>query len=128
MVSIRHRYWRCLPPPMHSPSVGAASQSDFRRWRRAANAGVAPPGSRETNMLSDTVLLATEPETGLDDQMSVPGELRARERADRAHVQPRAERMQTLRNLACGIAHDLGNVLTPILLGIEALKAELVSD
>ena len=40
-------------------------------------------------------------------------------------VQPvalRAERLQTLGSLACGIAHDLNNVLTPILLGIETLK------
>ena len=34
----------------------------------------------------------------------------------------RAERLQTLGSLACGIAHDLNNVLTPILLGIETLK------
>lgn len=44
---------------------------------------------------------------------SVPGE---RETA------LRAERLQTLGSLACGIAHDLNNVLTPILLGIETLK------
>jgi signal transduction histidine kinase len=36
----------------------------------------------------------------------------------------RAERLQTLGSLACGIAHDLNNVLTPILLGIETLKLE----
>jgi signal transduction histidine kinase len=34
----------------------------------------------------------------------------------------RAERLQTLGSLACGIAHDLDNVLTPVLLGIETLK------
>src|SRR5271165_4428461 len=45
--------------------------------------------------------------------LSVPGE---REPA------LRAERLQTLGSLACGIAHDLNNVLTPILLGIETLK------
>jgi signal transduction histidine kinase len=42
-----------------------------------------------------------------------------------SEVQPlalRAERLQTLGSLACGIAHDLNNVLTPILLGVETLK------
>jgi signal transduction histidine kinase len=34
----------------------------------------------------------------------------------------RAERLQTLGALALGIAHDLNNVLTPVLLGIETLK------
>jgi signal transduction histidine kinase len=44
---------------------------------------------------------------------SVPGERQPALKADR---------LQTLGSLACGIAHDLNNVLTPILLGIETLK------
>jgi len=39
-----------------------------------------------------------------------------------------AKRMETLGSLACGIVHDLNNVLTPILLGIETLKPELESQ
>ena len=42
--------------------------------------------------------------------------------SDVQSVALRAERLQTLGSLACGIAHDLNNVLTPILLGIETLK------
>lgn len=38
-----------------------------------------------------------------------------------------ARRMETLGRLACGIAHDLHNVLTPILLGIDTLKGDISS-
>lgn len=37
----------------------------------------------------------------------------------------RTQRMDTLGRLACGIAHDLHNVLTPILLGIDTLKGDI---
>jgi hypothetical protein len=79
-------------------------------------------------MVADTLLVLTEPEAALADPTFDLGGVRTRVAADENLALPRAERIQTLGNLACGIAHDLGNVLTPILLGIEALKAELVSD
>lgn len=37
----------------------------------------------------------------------------------------RAQRFETIGALAGGIAHDLGNMLTPILIGTEALASEL---
>ncbi|QJR37316.1 hybrid sensor histidine kinase/response regulator [Gemmatimonas groenlandica] len=40
----------------------------------------------------------------------------------------RAQRMEGIGTLAGGIAHDLNNVLAPILLSIEVLKDELGSD
>ncbi len=36
----------------------------------------------------------------------------------------RAQRMESIGTLAGGIAHDLNNVLAPILMGIEMLKRE----
>jgi two-component system cell cycle sensor histidine kinase/response regulator CckA len=38
----------------------------------------------------------------------------------------RAQRMESIGTLAGGIAHDLNNVLTPILMGVELLKAKLL--
>lgn len=40
----------------------------------------------------------------------------------------RAQRMEGIGTLAGGIAHDLNNVLTPILLSIELLKEEMGTD
>ena len=40
----------------------------------------------------------------------------------------RAQRLESLGALASGIAHDLNNVLAPILLSIPLLKAEIVSS
>lgn len=40
----------------------------------------------------------------------------------------RAQRMEGIGTLAGGIAHDLNNVLAPIMLSIEVLKAEACSD
>ena len=78
-------------------------------------------------MVTDTLLVSIEPEVAGDSTFDM-GSVLARAAVSENRGLPRAERIQTLGNLACGIAHDLGNVLTPILLGIEALKAELVSD
>ena len=40
----------------------------------------------------------------------------------------RAQRMESIGTLAGGVAHDLNNVLTPIILSIELLAAKLTSD
>ena len=40
----------------------------------------------------------------------------------------RAQRMESIGTLAGGVAHDLNNVLTPILLSIELLSAKLESE
>jgi signal transduction histidine kinase len=79
-------------------------------------------------MMADTALALTESSLGREELALINGDNYARETAEQGRGQPRAERIQTLGNLACGIAHDLSNVLTPILLGVEALKGELVSD
>lgn len=40
----------------------------------------------------------------------------------------RAQRMESIGTLAGGVAHDLNNVLTPILLSIDLLKTRVISD
>lgn len=40
----------------------------------------------------------------------------------------RAQRMESIGTLAGGVAHDLNNVLTPILLSIDLLKSRVTSD
>lgn len=40
----------------------------------------------------------------------------------------RAQRMESIGTLAGGVAHDLNNVLTPIILSIELLSAKLTSE
>jgi PAS domain S-box-containing protein len=50
----------------------------------------------------------------------------AEQRQEQSHLL-RAQRMVSLGALASGIAHDMNNVLTPILMGVEEMK-ELVAD
>lgn len=46
------------------------------------------------------------------------------ERTKNTRVAQRAQRLESLGTLAGGIAHDLNNTLTPILLAIEVMKAQ----
>src|SRR5262249_20167814 len=40
----------------------------------------------------------------------------------------RAQRMESIGTLAGGIAHDINNILTPILMGVDILRADMARE
>jgi PAS domain S-box-containing protein len=77
------------------------------------------PDGRRVPVLLGAAAFADDPNEGVCFVL----DLTERKRLEQQYL--RAQRMESVGRLAGGVAHDLNNVLTPILIGIDLLKTRL---
>jgi PAS domain S-box-containing protein len=63
---------------------------------------------------------------GDESMLSIATDVTERKKLEQQYL--RSQRMESIGTLASGIAHDLNNVLTPILVSVEALKPAISSE
>jgi PAS domain S-box-containing protein len=110
--------WTELTPPKYA-------EVDRRAVAVAAAKGVCEPYEKEylhkdgsrIPIIIGAATFADNPEEGV----SYVVDLTDRKRLEKQFL--RAQRMESIGTLAGGIAHDLNNILTPIMMSIELLKA-----
>jgi PAS domain S-box-containing protein len=116
-VSAGRVNWRALTPPEHV-------QRDERAVQQLAEAGVCDPyekdfirqdGSRVPILIGSAVF-EDNPQEGVCFVLDLTDFKKLEQQL------LRAQRMESIGTLAGGIAHDLNNILTPILMSIDLLK------
>lgn len=80
----------------------------------------------ETVLVESTWSLVVEPDGTPRSILSIDTDVTERKKLETQLL--RAQRMESIGTLAGGVAHDLNNVLTPILLAIELLAAKATSE
>ncbi len=80
----------------------------------------------ETVLVESTWSLVVEPDGKPRSILAIDTDVTERKKLETQLL--RAQRMESIGTLAGGVAHDLNNVLTPILLAIELLAAKATSE
>ncbi len=114
-----HVSWSKITPP-------ALVEQDRRALRKLAETGVCEPYEKQFIHKDGThVPVFVGPamfEDNREEGFCFVLDLTERKKLEKQFL--RAQRMESIGTLAGGVAHDLNNILTPIMLSIEALQSE----
>ncbi len=115
--------WAAMTPPEHA-------WRDVRALEELSATGVCTPFEKEYLRKDGTrvpiLLGAALFEDSQEDGVCFVVELTERKKLEQQFL--RAQRMESIGTLAGGIAHDLNNVLMPILMSVDLLKLNMPAD
>lgn len=119
-----HAYWWSHSPEVQmqlKEALARAARGEFIRY----DVAIRVAGSRE--MIVDFALSPLREEGGKISQLVATAvDITERKKLEQQFL--RAQRMEAIGTLASGVAHDLNNILAPMLMGASLLKSKLTSE